>query len=234
VAGLSRKELKKDKVAEVGGDIFEWTAEHKGEVLRYGALAIVVLIAAVGFNMYRSHAASSREEALAQALKVDDATVGSNAQAANLHYNTQEEKDKARSKAFGEVAKDPGTLEGAIAGFYLAGDAVDKGDLAQAEKRYKEIADSAPAAFSSQARLSLARVYAAEGKMPEAQKEVQYLIDHPTITVSKESATITMAEILAKSNPAQARKLLEPLRTSRGPVSRSAITALSEVPAQGQ
>jgi hypothetical protein len=41
-----------------------------------------------------------------------------------------------------------------------------------------------------------------------------------------------LARVLAKSRPAEARKLLEPLRTERGPVSRAAITALNDIPAK--
>jgi len=58
------------------------------------------------------------------------------------------------------------------------------------------------------------------------------LIDDPTILVSKEQATIALAKVLAKKNPAEARKLLEPLRAERGPVSRAALTALGEMSAQ--
>jgi hypothetical protein len=56
-------------------------------------------------------------------------------------------------------------------------------------------------------------------------------MDDPTVLVSKEEATITLARLLAKSNPVEARKLLEPLRAERGPVSRAAITLLGEIPA---
>ena len=38
------------------------------------------------------------------------------------------------------------------------------------------------------------------------------LIAHPTIFVSKEQATITLARYLAPKKPAEARKLLDPLR----------------------
>ena len=37
-------------------------------------------------------------------------------------------------------------------------------------------------------------------------------MDHPTIFVSKEQAAITLARFLARKKPAEARKLLDPLR----------------------
>ena len=48
----------------------------------------------------------------------------------------------------------------------------------------------------------------------EAEKLLRSLIDDPTILVSKEQATIALAKVVAKKNPAEARKLLEPLRAA--------------------
>jgi len=49
--------------------------------------------------------------------------------------------------------------------------------------------------------------------------------------VSKEQATIVLGQILAQSNPAEAHKLLDPLRTStRAAISRTAITAAATIP----
>jgi hypothetical protein len=80
------------------------------------------------------------------------------------------------------------------------------------------------------AKLSLAQLYASEGNLPEARKLLQSLIDNPTGLVSKEQAIITLAHVLAPSDPQAARKLLEPLRGSERPaVSRQALTALSEL-----
>ena len=91
------------------------------------------------------------------------------------------------------------------------------------------VADSADEPYSSQAKLSLAQIYEATGRAAEAEKVLRSIIDHPTILVSKEQATIALGRLLSKSKPAEARKLLEPLRTERGPVSRAAISALSDM-----
>ena len=57
-------------------------------------------------------------------------------------------------------------------------------------------------------------------------------MDHPTIFVSKEQATIALAKLLAVTKPAEARKLLDPLRAVVGPVSQTAIQAYNELPPQ--
>ena len=122
-----------------------------------------------------------------------------------------------------------GTDEGLIAEFFLGTNAADQGKLSEAEKRLKVVAD-AGIPYSALAKLSLAQVYAAEGKLADGEKLVQSLIDHPTPLVSKEAATIALAELIQSKDPQRARKLLEPLRSSpRGSVSRVAISALSDM-----
>jgi len=52
---------------------------------------------------------------------------------------------------------------------------------------------------------------------------------HPTIFVSKEQAAIALARGIAPSKPAEARKLLEPLRTQPGAISQAAISTYAEL-----
>src|SRR5438874_5488514 len=112
---------------------------------------------------YNRYQAGLRQDALAKALRIDDATAGTANTEGSLHFNTEEEKSKAREQAFSDVAaRYSGTQEGAISQMYLAGWAVDKGDLAGAEKRFKMVVDDAPKAYAALARLALAQVYASE------------------------------------------------------------------------
>ena len=227
----TRKGLKTDKFAQNVTHGFEFLTDHGAEAKRYSAIAVVVIALAAGIYFYNRHQATAREEALAHALRLDDATVGANVQPANLHFNTQEEKDKALSTALTDVtAKYHGSAEGAIAGIYLASNVADKGNLTEAEKRYKDVMDSAPKDYAALARLSLAQVYEGENKPAEAEKLLREAVAHPTATVSKESATIELAKLISKTKPAEARKLLEPLRTERASVSRAAVAALGEIP----
>jgi predicted negative regulator of RcsB-dependent stress response len=138
------------------------------------------------------------------------------------------------NKAFSElVAKYPGSDEAMVAEFYLAAQAAEKGDLAQAQKRFQLVVDSGPKDYASLAKLSLAQIFQSQGKLPEAEKLVRGVMDNPTALVSKEQATITLARLVAPSNPQEARKLLEPLRASeRAAVSRAALTALSDLPSK--
>jgi len=228
----TRKDLKTDKFAEDVFDIFDWASVHKAEVARYGAILVVVVLIIVGVVYYNRGQAATREEALAKALRIDDATTGEVVQPANMHFDTEAEKDKARIQAFTELsAKYKGTQEAAVADMYLGSYAVDAGNLAEAEKRYKKVVDDGPKAYAGLARLSLAQVYSSEGKMADAEKVLRDAIANPSLTVSKEHATIVLGQLLAQSNPAEAHKLLDPLRTSlRGAISRTAITDSANLP----
>ena len=78
--------------------------------------------------------------------------------------------------------------------------------------------------------MSLAQLYAGQGKFAEAEKMARGVMTNPTILVSKEMATVEVARILAASGkPDEARKLLEPMRTGRTAPSRAAIAALGEI-----
>ena len=111
-----------------------------------------------------------------------------------------------------------------------AADSADAGKMDEAERRYRDIADSAPKVYASLAKLSLAQVYVAEGKTGDAEKVLRDLIAHPTLMVSKEQAAIALGRLLAKTNPVEARKILEPLRAERSTVSQAAVAALGDVP----
>ena len=77
----TRQGLKTDKFAQ---DVFlgwDWLGEHRSEVLRYGAIALVIVAIGIGVLYYNRYQTGIREDALAQALHIDDATIGANAHA---------------------------------------------------------------------------------------------------------------------------------------------------------
>lgn len=231
----TRKNLKSDKFAQEVTDIWEWTAEHKTEVVRYGSMALAVVLIALGIFYYMRYQANVREDALAAAMRIDSAGVGPNAQPGVLNFATQEEKDKAWDKSFTDLAsKYHGTQEGAIAEMYLASAASDKGNLDEAAKRYKDVMDSAPKSYAAMGGMALAQVYEAQGKNDEAEKVIREYIAHPTVTVSKDEATLALANVIAQKNPEEARKMLEPLRTDRTAISRAAVQALGDIAQQGK
>jgi predicted negative regulator of RcsB-dependent stress response len=227
----TRKDLKTDKFALEMRHGFDFLNVHRAETVRYGSIALAVILIGAGIYYYMRYESGVREQALADVMRIDNAQVGNTPpQPGTLHYATQAEKDTARAKALADLAaKHHGSQEGAIAEFYLASDAAEKGNLGEAEKRFRELVDSSPKPFASMARLSLARVYDAEGKYDDAVKILREAVANPTVSVSKEQAEIQLALEIGKKNPDEARKMLEPLRTERTAISRAAVQALGEL-----
>jgi tetratricopeptide (TPR) repeat protein len=229
---ITRRELKSDHFALEVGHGVDYLGHHRSQIIRWGSIALVAIILVVAISWFRNYRRAERQEALASALQIQNSAVGPPQSEFALAYPSQADKDKAMLKAFSDVAtKYSDTDEGMIAEYSLGSIAADKGDMAQAEKRYKLVADSASNAYASLAKLSLAQVYQAQGKTTDAENLVKSVMDHPTMLVSKEQAIIALAHLKASSNPQEARKLLEPLRASqRGAISRAALSALGDLP----
>jgi predicted negative regulator of RcsB-dependent stress response len=231
----TRKQLKTDKFAQEVNQTVSFLSEHRTESIRYGLIALAVIVLGSGYYFYNRHQATVRETALAEALRIDDAVIGPADTPTNKAFPTQEAKDKARAKAFSDLAmKYHGTTEGAIGAVYMAADQADKGNYSQAESIYKDVADSAPKVYATQAELALAQVYAADGKTADAEKILRKYIDHPTELVSSDAAKLYLANILAatdsKENQKEALSLAQPLTTSNHVyLSKQALNVVSRV-----
>ena len=228
---LTRKELKSDRFALEVQHSVEYVAEHRRQVVRWASISGAVVLLIVGVFVYRNYERGVRQEKLASAMQIMNATIGQTQSEYAVSFPTTAERDKAATKAFTELAtKYPGTDEGVLAEFYLGTNAADAGNIDEAAKRYKVVVDDGSGPYASMAKLSLAQIYAAQGKQVEGEKLIQSVIDHPTELVSKESATIALAKLVAPKDPARARKMLEPLRGSpRSGISRSALNALDDI-----
>ena len=232
MAKLTRKDMKSDKFALEVQHSVEFVSEHRRQVARWGGVALALIVVIIAVTIYRRHERDLRQGALHSAMEIQNANIGAPTTEFVVSFPTAEARTKAVQKAFSDlVAKYSGTDEGTIAEFFLGTNAADTGNLAEAEKHFKTVADSGRGPYDSVAKLSLAQIYGAEGKVADGEKLIQSVIDHPTVLVSKEEATIALGELVMAKDPQRARKLLEPLRSStRSSVSKAAITAVSNIP----
>lgn len=225
---LTRKELKTDKFALEVEHTVEFLESHRRQAILIAVVALVAVVAVAGGRYYLRHQRAVRQQALRQAERIYEAQIGPPSSPYLIFYPTQEAKNEAVRKAFGEIIeKYPRNEEAAVARYYLGALANEQGNTEEAVRRFREVVDSGKQPYASQAALSLAQLYAGQGKTEEAEKILRDLIAHPTVLVSKEQATIALGQVLARSKPEEARKLLEPLRTERSAVSRAAISALA-------
>ncbi len=228
---LTRKELKKDKFALEVGHTVEFLDTHRAQFIRYGAIAVAVILVAAGLFYYNQRQHVARQEALRAALDAMQAPVGPSPSPGILTFASAAEKTRVVTKAFADLAaKYSGSDEGTIAEYYLATMALEQNRLDEAAKRLTVVAAAGNRDYASLARLSLADIYVSEGKTAEAENLLRQLVDKPTIMVSKDEATITLAKLIAPAKPDEARKLLEPLRSAPGTVGRAATAAYGALP----
>lgn len=210
----------------------EYVSEHKSEVSKYVVAGIAAIVLIGGFLWYRSYQHSVRQERLTALLHIYSATVtpGQAPPFAAKVYATEAEKTAAIRAEFPKFAEEfKGSDEASVVNYYLGTHWAEAGNTAEAEKYLKAAVDQGGAAYSSLAKLALAQMYGNQGKVDEGAKLLQSIIDKPTELVSKEHATIEKARLIAKTNPVEARKILEPLRTSRAAISQAALGLLSEL-----
>lgn len=228
---ITRKELKSDKFALEVEHTVTFFGEHRDQIAKYAAIGAGVIVLVLAFMWYSRSQHAAREEALNQALQVLDTPIAS--QNSPNGFPSEEARREEAAKKLADVAtRYGGSEQGNIATFYLASQLADQGKMADAEKRFKEIADSGKKEYASLAKMSLAQIYFSDGRSAEGEKVLRALMDSPTTFVSKEQAAIALARSLAPTKPAEARKLLEPLRTIPGQVGQVAITLYGEIPAQ--
>ena len=232
MARITRKELKSDKFALEVGQTVTFFEEHRDKIFRYGAIALGVAVLIVGWVYYQKHQRAAREEALATAISLQEASIGQ-PDTRGVNFQTQAAKDELTTKTFSSLAtKYSGTTEGEVAQYYLGAIAADGSKMAEAEKHFQEVAQHGDAGFASLAKFSLAQIYFGDGRDAQGEAMLRDLIQNPTTLVSKDQATITLAHFLLIKRPAEARKLLDPLKTATGTVGRTALSLYGQLPPQ--
>jgi predicted negative regulator of RcsB-dependent stress response len=231
-SNLTRKELlKQDKFTVEAEHTVNFLSEHRKEAVRYGAVALAVIVVIAAVFYYRSSQLSVREQILGEDIALSSAPVGPAAPGGGPSFPTQQAKDDAIAKAFTKLAADySGTEEAYLAEYYLAAHALEAGKVDEARKKDQDVADHAGANYASLAKLALAQLDFAENRTPEAEVLLKGLMDHPTDLVSKSQATYTFATIIASTRPDEARKLLTQLAAEKSDVSQIALTAMSNLP----
>jgi predicted negative regulator of RcsB-dependent stress response len=232
VSRITRKELKTDKFAlevEHGLTFFE---EHRNEIGKYAGIAVAAAVLILGYTIYQRREHDVRQQALASAIRVQEAPVGVSGNG-GIAFPSQEAKDQEAIRVFSDLqAKYSGSAEGEIAQYYLGSIKADQGKLAEAEKLYQEVSQKGDEKYASLARFSLAQIYFSDGRAAQGEKLLRDLIANPTVFVSSDQATLSLARFLGPKKPAEARKLLEPMRNRQGPAGQVALTILSELPPQ--
>lgn len=211
--------IKHDQFVETVGEATEYVSGHKKQVTMYVVIAVVVAALGYGVWSYMGAKRAERQLALGEAMGIAQATTS---------RTTSEEKKVV--DAFTKVSSTyAGTKEGNLALYMLAMLDIERGDMAAGEKKLKEVmgGDKEPASL---AKFTMAELLQGQGKTSEAETILRDLIANPSYMMPAEQSTLQLARYIAKTKPEEARKLLEPLRTARTPISTPALEVLGTLP----
>lgn len=230
---LTRHELKTDKFVEEVGHTVHFLEEHRQAIIRYGSIVLALIVIAAAVYGYTRTKRAERQLALGKVLETYNAPVMDPPPAEIKAFRTEEEKNQAIVKGCNElIQKYPGSDEAAMAAYLLGTNAADQGDLDAAERYLRSAAEEGSREYASLAQLALAQLYVSRGKDADAEKLLRALVDKPTVLVTKEQASLELAQLLKKSRPEEARKLAAPLQSKPGAVGRAAIAILAELDRQ--
>ena len=125
-----------------------------------------MVLIVIGIFYYRGYQHTARQEALHAAMRIQNSRVGPSQSDYVVSFPTAEARKTAVVKAWRDfAAKYPGTEEGAIAEFFWAPTPPTIGNLPEAAKHFQAAIDSGGGPYASAAKLALAQVYAAQGKV---------------------------------------------------------------------
>jgi hypothetical protein len=234
VAGnLTRKELKSDQVAVTVGQTVDYVQAHQRPITQIVVAAVALAVVIGGVVFYRSQQHDVRDARLAEAVRVAQAPVGAAGTPDALAFTSMDAKAAEESKVFSKLLADyPGTDQGYIAQYYLAGIDISQAKMEDGRKKYQDVADHADKNTASLAKYAMAQIAFQENKSTEAEAILHDLMDHPTDVLSKDQAIVTLANGIKATNAAEARKLLEPLVKEGGEIAGTASRILNEMPKQ--
>lgn len=166
---LSRKQMKRNEMAETVGSVVEYTRDHSRSLL-WGAVVVAVVLVLVGaFLVWRGRRGAGAAASLAVAMAV-------------------EEGDPTARERFEEVIdRYPGSGAADVARLYLAGFAAADADEDRARELWRAAAEEGgDTVLGQQARLNLWELERSVGRHEELLAEIRALLDEGTAVLSED------------------------------------------------
>jgi len=221
VRAETRHQLKQDAFSRVtidaAGRTAHWTVEHRSTVI-YSTVAVVVILAvAIGGWYYLNTQDEKASLELAQAVRTMEMQlrpVGALEQPDFPTFTSAKDRALAAQKKFQAIVdKYPHTHTADMAHYFLGVTAANLQDNAAAERDFKEVISSCNREVASVAKTALASLYGQTNRVKEAVALYQELINKPTVSVSKVTAELQLAELYQNSNqPLDAKRLYEQIK----------------------
>ena len=217
----TRHQLKQDAFSRVTIGAAEktahWSVEHRNTLVA-AVVAVVVIAGAVAGGWYYLSAQDEKASFdLAQAVRSLDTPLrpaGAPEQPDFPSFTSAKERSDTARKHFQTIIdKYPHTRTADMARYLLGVTAASAGDNAVADSNLKAVISSGSKELASVAKLALAGLYGNTNRTKDAVALYQELISQPTISVSKVTAQLQLAELYQVSNqPLDAKRLFEQIK----------------------
>lgn len=214
---ISRQELKTDQVQEALSHGAEAVLSHKKSLILIVVVAAIIAGAIFGWRFYAQRQSVKAEAEFNDALAIYEALVvgpGQPPQPNEITYSDASKKFQDALVKFQQVVqKYPGTRSGQLARYYSALCEEHLGKNAQAIKDLTNLENGSDKDFAAMARFELAQIYDQSGKSEQAVQLYNELLSNPSVLVPKPIVLLALAEHYKQSDPAQAAKFYNQVKT---------------------
>jgi hypothetical protein len=214
---LSRKELRTDEVRETLAHGAEAVLTHQRLVAYLVGIALVVGLSVFGWRFYTERQTVKAGAEFSDAMKIFQARIrapGEPAEPGEITYVAEKNKFEDALKKFNEVADHyPRTRPGQLARYYAALCLERLTRNEEAHKGLETLVGGGDEDFAGMARFELAQFDDRTGKGDEAVTLYRQLIANPSALVPKPVVMLALASHYSKSNPAEAAKLYNQIKT---------------------
>jgi len=218
VRAEARHQLKEDRFSKAAFGAAEktahWTAEHQSKLI-YGVIAVVIVAAIAAGGWYYMN---SLDEKAGEDFSIATRTLETPVRPAGMppqpgfdSFASAKERATEAHKQFQTIVdKYPHTRTADMARYFVGLTSFQMENYPAAERDLQESANSSNKDLAALGKFALASVYRAQNKDSQAIDLYKQLIDKPTLSVSKVTTQLELADLYkTKQKPDEAKRIYE-------------------------